>query len=111
MLAPGSSHEGFGRVDSTPVSQLKPRGEAQEPEQPPLILFILEVGNHAKGGSVFRCGCQGNPSSCCGPCHGTFLEKSKAPTNMQPCLQAGIKSKFFSEMVRRVYIVRARLAL
>jgi hypothetical protein len=42
-LAPGSSHEGFGRVDRTPASQLKLRGKAPEPDQIPLMQFIIEV--------------------------------------------------------------------
>jgi hypothetical protein len=35
----------------------------------------------------------GNPSSCGGPCHGSVLEKWKAPTHMLPCFQAGSTSK------------------
>jgi hypothetical protein len=42
-LAPGSSHNGFGRVDSTPASQLKLRGKAPESNQTPLMQFIIEV--------------------------------------------------------------------
>jgi hypothetical protein len=42
-LAPGSSHEGFGRVDSFPASQLKLRGKAPEPDQTPLMQFTIEV--------------------------------------------------------------------
>jgi hypothetical protein len=42
-LAPRPSHEGFGRVDSTPASQLKLRGKAPEPDQNPLMQFIIEV--------------------------------------------------------------------
>jgi hypothetical protein len=49
-----------------------------------------------------RCMAAGNPSSCCGPCHGTILEKCKAPTKMQPCLQTGDTSHFFSESFKRV---------
>jgi hypothetical protein len=41
--APGTSHEGFGRVDSTPASQLKLRGKAPEPVQTSLMQFIIEV--------------------------------------------------------------------
>jgi hypothetical protein len=41
--APRSSHEGFGRVDSTPVSELKLRGKAPEPDQTPLMQLIIEV--------------------------------------------------------------------
>lgn len=97
----------IGRVDSTRGSQLKLRGKATEPAQNPLIYIIAEVCNHAKDGSVFRSGCEGIPSSCCGPCHGTILEKCKAPTNMQSCMQAGSTSKFFSETVKSIYIVRS----
>jgi hypothetical protein len=43
--------------------------------------------------------------------HSNILEKCEAPTNMQPCLQAGSTSHFFSDTVKRVYIVRARVAL
>jgi hypothetical protein len=39
-LAPGSSHEGFGRVDSTLASQLKLQGKAPEPDQTPLMQFL-----------------------------------------------------------------------
>jgi hypothetical protein len=94
-LAPGPSHGGIGRVDSTRVSQLRLRGKATEPAQSPLKQVTIEVCDHAKGGSLFQSGCQGNPSSCGGPCHGSVLEKCKAPTNKQACLQAGIISKSF----------------
>jgi hypothetical protein len=50
-LAPGPSHGGIGRVDSTRVSQLKLRGKDTEPAQNPLIRIKIEVCNHAKGGS------------------------------------------------------------
>jgi hypothetical protein len=93
------------------ASQLKLRGKAPEPDQTPLMQFRIEVLNHAKSGSVFRCRCQSNPSSCCGPCHVTILEQCKAPANMQPCLQAGSTSNLFSDTVKRVYILRARVAL
>jgi hypothetical protein len=46
-------------MDSTRVSQLKLRGKATEPAQNPLIQIIIEVCNHAKGGSLFQSGCQG----------------------------------------------------
>jgi hypothetical protein len=42
-LAPGSSQEGLSRVDSTPASQLKLRGKAPEPDQTPLMQFIVDV--------------------------------------------------------------------
>jgi hypothetical protein len=46
-------------VDSTQVSQLKLRGKATEPAQNPLIQIMIDVFNHAKGGSLFQSGCQG----------------------------------------------------
>jgi hypothetical protein len=52
-LAPGPSHGGLSRVDSTRLSQLKLRGKATEPAQTPLIHIMIEVCNHAKGGSFF----------------------------------------------------------
>jgi hypothetical protein len=58
-LAPGSSHGGIGRVDSTQVSQLKLRGKATEPAQDPLIQIMIELCNHAKGDGLFQSGCQG----------------------------------------------------
>jgi hypothetical protein len=42
-LAPRSSHEGIGRVDSTPASELKLRGKASEPDQNPPMQFMIEV--------------------------------------------------------------------
>jgi hypothetical protein len=42
-LARGSIYEGIGRVDSTPASQLKLQGKAPEPDQDPLMQFIIEV--------------------------------------------------------------------
>jgi hypothetical protein len=110
VLALGPSHGGNGRVDSTRVSQLKLRGKATEPAQNPLVKIIIEVCIHAKGGGVFRSGCQGNPSSCA-PCHRTILEKNKAPKNMQPCLQSGSKSNSFPKLCKAMYIVRARVAV
>jgi hypothetical protein len=104
-LAPGPSIGEIGRVDSTLGSQLKLRGKATEPDPNPLIQMILEVCNHAEDGSVFRSGCEGIPSSWCGPCYGTILKKCKAPTNMQSCMQAGSTSKLFSEMVKSIYIL------
>jgi hypothetical protein len=74
-FASQQSHDGFGRVDSTPASHLNLRDKAIEPSQDPLTQIVAEARNHAKGGSVFRSGCEGDPSSCCGPCHGTILEK------------------------------------
>jgi hypothetical protein len=53
-------------VDSTLASQLKLQGKAPEPDQTPLMQFLKVFLNHEKGGSVFRSGYQGNPSSCCG---------------------------------------------
>jgi hypothetical protein len=102
-LAPGPSHGGIGRVDSTRVSQLRLRGKATEPAQSPLKQVTIEVCDHAKGGSLFQSGCQGNPSSCGGPCHGSVLEKCKAPTNMQPCLQAGSTSNSFPKIYKTMY--------
>jgi hypothetical protein len=58
-MAPGPSHGGIGRVDSTQASQLKLRGKATEPAQNLPIQIMIEVCNHAKGGSLFQCGCQG----------------------------------------------------
>jgi hypothetical protein len=110
-LAPGSCHEGFGKVDSTPASPLKLLRQSPRTRTNPLMQLITEVRNHAKGGSVFRSGFQGSPSSCSGPCHGTILEECKAPTNMQPYLQAGSTSNLFSDTVKLVYIVRARVVL
>jgi hypothetical protein len=54
-LAPaaGPSHGGIGMVDSNRVSHLKLRGKATEPAQSPLIQIMIEVCNHAKGGSLF----------------------------------------------------------
>jgi hypothetical protein len=106
-LAPGPSLGEIGRVDSTRGSQLKLRDKATEPAPNPLKHIIREVCNHAKDGSVFRSGCQGIPCSCCEPCHGLILDKSKAPTNMQSCMQPGSKSKLFSEIVKSIYIVRS----
>jgi hypothetical protein len=60
--------------------------------------------------SLFQSGCEGNPSSCCGPYPGTILEKCKAPTNIQSCLQARSTSKFFLKTVQIDYIVLARVA-
>jgi hypothetical protein len=109
-LAPWPSHMDIGRVDSTRVSQLKLRGKSREPAQNPLIQITIEVCDHAKGGSIFQSGCQGNPSSCGGPCHGSVLEKCKAPANMQPCLQAGSISNSFPKIFKTMYTVRARVA-
>jgi hypothetical protein len=107
---PGPSHGEIGRGDSTRVSQLKLRGKAIEPAQNPLIQITIEVCDHAKGGSLFESGCKGNPSSCGGPCHWSVLEKCKAPTNMQPCLQAGSISNPLQKMFKTMYIVHARAA-
>jgi hypothetical protein len=57
-LALRPSRGGIGWVNSTRVSQLNLRGTATVPAQNPLIQIMIEVCNHAKGGSLFRSGCQ-----------------------------------------------------
>jgi hypothetical protein len=84
-LAPGPSQGGVGRVDSTPVSQLKLRGKATEPAQNPLIHVMIEVCNHAKGGSLFQSCCPGIQAVVVDHVTGTF---SRSARHQQTCNQA-----------------------
>jgi hypothetical protein len=87
------------------VVQLKLTGKATSPNPPDTNQN--KVCDHAKGGSLFQSGCQGNPSSCGGPCHWSILEKGKAPTNTPPCLQAGNVSNMFPNISKTMNIVHA----
>jgi ribonuclease PH len=97
-------------VDNTQVSQLKLQGKGTEPAQKPLIQIMVEVCNHAKGGSLFQSGCQGIQAVVVDHVMGAFSSKRKAPTNTQPCFQAGSTSKKLSQSFQTVYIVRALVA-
>jgi hypothetical protein len=52
-------HAGVGRVDSARVSHLKLRNKATELAPNPVIPIMIDVCNHAKGGSLFQSGCPG----------------------------------------------------
>jgi hypothetical protein len=84
-LAPGPSHEGIGKVDSTRVSQLKLRGKATEPAQNPLILIMIEVCNQAKGVSLFHSGYQGIQAVVVDHVTGAF---SRSARHQQTCNHA-----------------------
>jgi hypothetical protein len=84
-LAPGPSHGGIGRVDSTRVSQLKLRGKATEPAQNLVIQIMIEVWNNAKGGSLFQSGCHGIQAVVMDHVTGAF---SRSARHQQTCHHA-----------------------
>jgi hypothetical protein len=108
-LSPGPSHGGLGRVDSTRVSQLKLRGEATEPAQNPLIQIMIEVCNHAKGGSLFQFGCQGIQAFVVDHVTGAFSRSArpcKAPTNNHASRQAAHQKKIHKALKRCIFCVQ-----
>jgi hypothetical protein len=89
-LAPGG-HVGLSRVDSTRVSQLKLRGKATEPAPNPLIQIMIEVCNHAKGGSLFQSGCQGIQAVVVDHVTGAF---SRSVRHQQTCNHASKQAAY-----------------
>jgi hypothetical protein len=84
-LASEPSHGGIGRVDSTRVSQLNLRDKATEPAPNPLIQIMIEVCNHAKGGTLFQSGCQGIQAVVVDHVTGAFSRSAK---HQQTCNHA-----------------------
>jgi hypothetical protein len=88
-LAPGPRQKGIGRVDSTRVSQIKLRGKATEQAQHPLIQIMIEVCNHAEGGSLFQSGFQGIQAVVVDHVKGAF---SRSARHQQTCNHASKKA-------------------
>jgi hypothetical protein len=91
---------------------VKPGGTWQAPRQRrrtrpnTVIQIIMKVSNHSKGGSLSLPGCEGNPSSRCGPCRGIFPKKFKESTTCSHAFkQAAHKQRF-----QRMHVLRARVA-
>jgi hypothetical protein len=97
-MAPASSHEGTGRVDSIRVSQLQIQGKDTAPAQNPLKNLIAEVMHQALVCSSPDCkgNIKINPTSCGGQCHGRGLEECLAHWTIQPGFKTGSTSSPFS---------------
>jgi hypothetical protein len=57
--------------------------------------------NNAK--TVFRSCCEGIPSSCCGPCHGTMLERCKAQATCNHACNQAAHKKNISDRRKHLY--------
>jgi hypothetical protein len=100
------SPRGIGIADSTRVSQLKLRGKATESAKNPLTQIMMDVCNHAKGGSLFQSGCQGIQAVVVDHVTGAF---SRSARHQQTCnhgsKEAAHHKNFHKALIQCIFCV------